>query len=404
MNFSRVDQANSSFRQSQSNVVREMRNLRKDKRVETVKSLPSDIRLGIWGSSGAGKTTYMTMLFMVFRGLPDWTIQSANDEADEFIRRNNERMAEGHFPDRTQVDVDEKLKFYSYRLSLNSQDRHSITLNFIDAPGEYYQSMDTSLKVEDPSRPNQEVDIIDYLMDCDGIIFLLDPDPDGDNKNRIAYSTMLFNLFLEFNKRNRKNNRVGNQRLEQYIAFCVTKIDHDKIWENALKKDADEYVADLMAPRMTLAELSNDIWLELDKNKRQERSKHNRCQFFYISCLGRYQENGKSHPIYIPDKTSNAEPEPLPKTEISSGWGDNDYLFGISESEKTNLDSKVQSQDQGSYDPDGVTGSNVQPQPSKAPGGRINPDVRLQPSNICEPVLWLIDGISLHRPNRQQRY
>lgn len=387
-----------------------MGNWRKDKKVEPVKSLPSDVRLGLWGSSGAGKTTYLTMLYLAFEKSREWTIQPANDEAMDFIIRNNKEISKGDFPARTQVNENDQLKIYSYRLEKNNQNQNSITLNFIDAPGEFYENYKWNCKIEDSNNPNENIDIIDYLMNCDGIIFLLDPDPDKENRNKDSYSSMLFNLFLEFNKRHRKNNPEYNQRLEHYIAFCVTKVDRDQIWEKTLNKGADEYVEELISPMMDIESLSNYIYIELDKDKRKERTKYNRCQFFYTSCLGRYQENGQSHSIYIPDKTSSAKPEPTQEPKINrtrDRTDDDDYIYGGDNHGNYSNTGKSESSGNHSDDPYSEINNpsnNLQLQKAKTPGGKIKSGVKLQPFNVLEPVIWLIEGISLHRPNRQPRY
>ena len=263
------------------------------------------------------------------------------------------------------------------------------------------------MKIDDPNHPNEDIDIIDYLIDCDGIIFLLDPDPDEQNRNKDSYSTMLFELFLEFNKRNRQNSQVDNQRLGHYIAFCVTKVDHDKIWEEARNKGADEYVEELIAPMMTLEDLSNDIWLELDKDKRNERTQYNRCQFFYTSCLGRSQENGKSHSIYIPDQTSSKESEPTPEPEINWTWNrTDDYSYAYDNQEYYNNTEETKSSGNSSDDPYASVNNSENNSPSKdvkKVGGTIKSGAKLQPINLIEPIEWLIEGIRLHPPLRKPR-
>ncbi|MBD2207417.1 hypothetical protein H6G33_34160 [Calothrix sp. FACHB-1219] len=365
--------------------------------IEPQHILPSDIRIGIWGSSGAGKTTYLTILYDVLKESDGWIVRPGNEEADEFITRNSEAIENCEFPARTEPDENEKLKIYSYKLTReNSKYQGSITLKFIDAPGEFYERLRDKNKkylVDDPDNP--KADVIDYLMGCDGIIFLLDPDPDEQNQGKAKYSTMLRNLFIDFNARNREKNNQEKKRLENYIAICVTKVDHDKIWEKAKNQGADTYVEELIRPMMTLNKLKNDIWLETDKNQRNIRSEHNRCQFFYTSVLGRYEENGKWLSPYLPEQN-----EPT-RNQDDNG----EHIYGGSNNEpypnySNNINQSASSGSNKSNDWGDINNSSEQThhQKSKNPGGKIKPGSELRPFGVLEPIEWLIEGIQLHPP------
>ena len=357
--------------------------------------LPSDIRIGIWGSSGAGKTTYLTMLYHVLTRSDRWIVKSGSDEADDFIRRNLEAIENDEFPARTEIDESEKLKIYSYKLTReNSKNKGSITLNFIDAPGEFYERLgDRNQKylVDDPNNP--ETDVIDYLMGCDGIIFLLDPDPDEQNLGKKKYSTMLRNLFEDFNARNRENNQEKD-RLENYIAICITKVDHDKICEKAKNQGADTYVQELISPKMKLEDLTNYIWLKKDKNQRNIRSKDNRCQFFYTSVLGRDEENGESSGIYIDDIDVPAPNQ----SSYEGGYGG--YNNESYPNYSNNINQSASSGSNKSNDWGDINNSSEQThhQKSKNPGGKIKPGSELRPFGVLEPIEWLIEGIQSHPP------
>ena len=66
---------------------------------QSLGSPPKDIRIGIWGANGAGKTTFLTKLYQV---LIDnrWSVQT-DENAKDFIKRNLAKIAERTFPDRT---------------------------------------------------------------------------------------------------------------------------------------------------------------------------------------------------------------------------------------------------------------------------------------------------------------
>jgi GTPase SAR1 family protein len=393
--------------------MKNMGNIKKE--VVPDKPLPRDIRLGIWGSSGAGKTTYLAMLYHALEQSDNWRVQPGNDEADDFINTQYEYIFSEHkYPHPTEVDQGEKLKIYSYTLIReNSQYNGSITLKFVDAPGEFYERRhkeNEKFLVNDPDNPEQ--DIIDYLMSCDGIIFLLDPDHNKNinqnEKRKAPYSKMLPDLFKDFLKRYRNKNQNSLERLEHYVAFCITKCDRDDIHKQISPnghdkycKGADEYMEELIGPIVKLRNIRNYIWLELDKNQRLQRSQHNRCQFFYTSAIGRYQKNGKSYSPHIEEVTPT-QPQSNninPELQYSSGWNGGERTYGSSEESSYPKSSNYNNNNDDNWDDINPDNKNMQNDKQKTDSNtRIEDGIELRPTNVLEPIEWLIEGIRLHHP------
>jgi len=116
-----------------------------------------------------------------------------------------------------------------------------------------------------------EPSIIDYLMSCHGVIFLLDYERSKPNKDdkRKPYYNLLLNLFSEFKLRSRKMNQATGQYIQQYMAFCVTKADEDELWE---KKDSMSLVKETMGATMWSYLVNNYslVNIDLDAAKREQ--------------------------------------------------------------------------------------------------------------------------------------
>lgn len=232
----------------------------------------SNLRLGIWGTGGAGKTTFLSMLYDQLLISPRWTV-AANTKAGAFAERHLATIfSEGVFPAPTETA--EQLDLLSYHLT--PREPHAgrgqhVTLTFVDAPGEFY---------EDPSHPasrvDAEMDIVDYLCSCHGLIFLIDPQPAAGSA-RGSYQDMLLRLFQEFQRRAQKPGAPHATMVQQYIAFCVTKVDRDPLWG---RRDAPEELAlEAMGRRLIK-------WME------HNFSQEGRYRYFATSAIGRYQERG----------------------------------------------------------------------------------------------------------------
>ncbi|MDZ8091584.1 MAG: hypothetical protein RMZ42_06550 [Nostoc sp. DedQUE05] len=365
-------------------------------------SSPGDIRLGIWGTSGAGKTTYLTMLYYALITSGKWLVE-VDPKARKFIEENLSYIEEeGLFPPRTKPT--KELPIYSYTLTPRSSPNSGskIVLYFIDAPGEFYQNILTAKatvkenRISPSAKASEEedkpMDIVDYLISCDGIIFLLDPE--RSEKDGLKYSTLLRKLFLEFQERCRRA-EIRDPRLEQYITFCVTKVDRQDFWSN--RKTAQQFVEKILGIRMPLTALQGYCRLELNPDKRKRLNKDNRCEFFSVSSLGCYQKDGEwKSPVIYPEENDSSQSD-TQHTNSSDGNYDWDSYNDVYAPETPSSSSST----------DDWTGNNSnnknnsESPPQSLP--KINPEAILVPLNVIEPVEWLIEGIQAHPPSRITR-
>ena len=356
-------------------------------------SSSSDIRLGIWGTSGAGKTTYMFMLYEALKNSEAWLIE-LDPIARNFIRKNRDYIRQGIFPPPNEKPKD--LEIFSYTLRRKGIGS-KIVLNFIDAPGEFYEEMLTAKgtkgvvkeKKISSSTPLSEEEnktpIIDYLMSCHGIIFLLDPEKTEKNGGR--YSSLLEDLFLEFQERSRRTDiDVDDPRLEQYMAFCVTKVDGENFW--SYRKDAQPFVEKILGKWMSLKKLQDFCRLEeLNPEKRKKPSKNNRCEFFCTSSVGCYQKDGEwVSPVIYPEENNFTQPK-TQQTESSSNpyWGHDEEVYSPQSSKSSTGDWAS-------------SGNQNYPEPVSVNRPTIDSEAVLRPYYVLEPVEWLIKGIQANPP------
>ncbi|WP_054469899.1 hypothetical protein [Planktothricoides sp. SR001] len=377
-----------------------------EKNKQTAITGPKDIRIGIWGTSGSGKTTYLAMLYYALLLSKDWQV-TADSEARQFVTKSINGIKAGNFPPATQPT--ENLNIFTY--TLGRQNSYAIigpkvVLNFIDAPGGFYEDIhsihSTKVQIAEPSikgasaetqlgqNQDNSMGIMDYLLSCDGIIFLLDPIRSKEEGN--LYWRLLFDLFMEFQEKSKQEN-MTNARLQQYMAFCVTKVDKEEIWSQG--KESADLAKDVMG---------QDLFTSLETGFCLE----NRYKFYSVASIGRYlDKDGKSWKeavIYsdILDTSNTSEPQPpqpaQPSQPQGGGYGEGyDPDAPLGQPNTTPSPSSSSEDDWGSLN----QASNT-PEPPSIPLPTINTKVQYEPFNVITPIEWLIDSIQKNPPSRPQ--
>ncbi|RCJ32593.1 hypothetical protein A6769_27340 [Nostoc punctiforme NIES-2108] len=370
-----------------------------------------DIRIGIWGTKGSGKTIFLSMLYDALEASPDEWLVAADPEARQFVKKHRREMDNNRKPGLLPLPNErtDEIPIFSYvlkpqRLNMSTS---KIVLEFIDAPGEFYEHIynanDIIVRKKKKSTSNgnkifendyEEVEreykgIVDYLMSCDGIIFLIDPKAsfkDGD-----SYRSLLIDLFQEFQERSYPNNDF--ERLEQYMAFCVTKVDDDdNLWHQA--RDPQKLTLELMGLKME--RIQTYCYLEPNKEKRNQPHKNNRCQFFGVSAIGRYQDSdGKwRKAIEYPNQNNHTSPDiqqpdiPTPENLYSSGFDPEDSRTNKSNNPEPNTPKNPPPSE--GFGLNSKNSNNLEPQKHQP---TIKKGVECQPINVIEPIAWLIGGI-----------
>lgn len=163
-------------------------------------------KVGIWGLQGSGKTTYAISLVeaMEQRG---WNVQPVNETLDIYFKEYN-RLEEGNYPPPTSMS-----RLLEFRFAKSNSLLKKGTFNTVgipDIPGKAY--------VDEPI-------IVDYLSECDGVVFLIDPEKKwrGDDSPYGGTIKNVHPIILKVLEQIRQNQNA--LKIESYIAFCVTKMD-----------------------------------------------------------------------------------------------------------------------------------------------------------------------------------
>ncbi|MFE1596842.1 hypothetical protein [Nocardia sp. NPDC058705] len=236
---------------------------------------PSQMRLGLWGPPGSGKTTYLAALKLAAlrSTLPgNWTMNGADPAAIEFITESMKQLAElKSFPAATERHRSMMFKFTGERsvaapppqklgwrfrggppqAPAPSIERDQFYLDVLDVPGADYEHesrtdrldsdlLDLEFPDDEPTNSTDVADdfdgpggnrekLLDHLQQCQGIVYLFDPDRDARQGDSFSY----FHPVLEqLTARVMESTHTGS-RLPHRIAVCVTKFDNPTVYKAA---------------------------------------------------------------------------------------------------------------------------------------------------------------------------
>ncbi|OJJ20751.1 hypothetical protein BI308_20380 [Roseofilum reptotaenium AO1-A] len=355
------------------------------------------------------------MLYRALLPYQGWVVD-ADPESLNFILQHIDTIDEkGEFPDPTETA--DNIPIFTY--TLKEQDASGptgfeVVLNFLDAPGEFYEDIDSTsaetvkifkasstrnsgeIQDDDQNQDDQnQIDlngIVDYLLSCDGIIFLLDPI--RSKKDGKSYQSLLLKLFEEFKKRSQPENRIEG-RLPQYMAFCLTKVDKEGIWEQLWtkvrhpddKKEADEEL--MLAAKDLAKDVMGDLLFEsLEHNYCVK----NRYTFFPLASIGRYRdEKDKTwkEAVIDPDVSDTQSSQSAQSSQVTR------YTTGFDPDAPSVGLNPTPSSTSSSIGGGGFASGNNAPKtpqsPSK-PKPQINQDVKYEPFYVIEPIEWLINN------------
>jgi len=215
----------------------------RDRLKEALMTMPRDtshgrVQIGFWGPYQVGKTTYLTCLQEYLASVSEHgeatglMIGPADRETAKYVEPLAAQLFDrGKVLEPTMKTTPPELYFEMWgtgRLGLREE---SLVIHIKDFAGEYYEN------------PRDYPGLVEeYLQRCAAIIVLIDPtnkerhvsgrDSSSDSKTYRAMLTETLNLLHE-------RQGMGKERyINQFMAFCVTKIDQkpwydlrDKPWE-----------------------------------------------------------------------------------------------------------------------------------------------------------------------------
>jgi hypothetical protein len=169
--------------------------------------------IGIFGSKGAGKTTFLVTLVQQmynFAISDKWEMNIAGPSHKFFVERLK-MLERGQWLESTQQQIPFEFKMTSYSTG------ESIQLHTADIVGEAFQS------TFDPCEENyEEQKMIRLLLDSKGYIFVIDPTKLIDSQSQIE-ETSIYRALIEFLAGYR--NLKPRQKFKEPFAFVLSKGD-----------------------------------------------------------------------------------------------------------------------------------------------------------------------------------
>jgi hypothetical protein len=212
------------------------------------------IRVGMWGATSGGKTTFLAALpLAVLSESGDhsrWTINGATPEATEFLLEMTELLDhERRFPQGSMAGTPLSWHIFGEPddepdpasrgrrgrglLGRPAADREPVefVLDLQDMPGRWFlmgKNKDDAVKAA----------VLKHLAESDGLLYLFDPILDatkeaGDQGNFQFFHGVLEHLVYQL----RREGKLVNGRLPHHVAVCITKFDHPVLFSKALRSD-----------------------------------------------------------------------------------------------------------------------------------------------------------------------
>ncbi|WP_090011455.1 hypothetical protein [Lentzea albidocapillata] len=228
---------------------------------------PTQLRIGLWGPPGSGKTTYLAALNVATTRRPDgvgsWIMSGLDDVSTSFLDRSTHQLTtQRTFPVATQQETNMLFRFTGERevvrrskigRRLVEMEPIAFELDVLDVPGAMYdnpsreQGQEQHVNVPGPGGPpvadrqhapplslmEQENRLIDHLQMCHGIVYLFDPERDSLEQDAFRYFHPVLNRLTE---RMMSQSHISRAKLPHHVAVCVTKFDQPNIHRHAQVK------------------------------------------------------------------------------------------------------------------------------------------------------------------------
>lgn len=339
----------------------------------------SNHRIGMWGTSRSGKTTYLAMLYYQLLSDPDWDVLAADSASQLFAEQAYFGIfQEQVFPEKTVQASD--YTYYVTRLARSGQPERTLTLQVHDAAGELFE------KFHDRARRAERVQItqattepqltartpqqmFERLRDCDSLMLFIDPLWPQRRGEHLGYGELLYQLFEEL-----RLYRGGRNNMPR-VALCITKVDGaDDLWQESQTLDTtrcfrgelpEKRTADFCAGACPVFKLLGRP-LMFDRLPGLVPDERVRC--FTVSSIGRVQAeagrwlpNISSRRVWQRRLTPAPPPLPLSAAPLSA-----------------DLETPIKRiPTHASFEPQSISDPN-----------------HIQPLNIIEPLRWLIDFVT----------
>lgn len=205
---------------------------------------PGETHFAIWGTTQAGKTTFLAALMYLFQS------RKFNDRHQLNMTPANAKAVSWHsnifiplfqhgkFPDATTI-AEVQAPAFNFTAK-DDPDNILFWLTFIDGPGELFRNPDVA-----KTKYGLKRSPLDYMRECQGVIMLVDPTRARKGELDEEYEAVAYNLQKLIIG---PDGRATSAKLKTPVAFCLTKCDeplHRDAFDN-VESFADQYFSDLM--------------------------------------------------------------------------------------------------------------------------------------------------------------
>jgi hypothetical protein len=199
---------------------------------------PDEIRIGLWGAPGSGKTTYLAALRHAMRVDPangKWSIYPGNEFSSRFMADHTHNLVDNHrFPEVTYPGEVTPLRWHfvgdlagsrfdKRKLRRRAPVPSEFVLSMADVSGEAYS--------ENQHMPAEIADrALDHLASAQGLLYFFDPLAEREDSRSMAY---LNRTITALSHRMRAEGQLVNRFLPHHVAVCITKFDHPEVFRQA---------------------------------------------------------------------------------------------------------------------------------------------------------------------------
>lgn len=225
---------------------------------------PKQLRIGLWGPPGSGKTTFLAALYIAIQrreGQGNWIMSGADENAHRFLLESMHHLTTSKtFPTMTFDATGMVFHFVGERVVMRRNkwgvkmpeiEKIAFDLEVLDVPGSMYgYSADRqpdrqdggededgfqvrALRTPSPSPENitdHDDRLLDHLQMCQGIIYLFDPQRDARAGDAFQF---FYPVIQRLAGRIIGQYNFAGTRLPQHVAVCVTKFDQPDVYRKA---------------------------------------------------------------------------------------------------------------------------------------------------------------------------
>lgn len=201
------------------------------------------IKIGIWGGSGSGKTTFLAALRIALLKYAkstgtSWSINGLDEispRSSQFLEENTRKLQGLIFPAAT----NELPATYTYEVNgsfptdgmwgklwkwITKSEDVQFNLEVFDYPGGYLLTRDAN------------DGLWEYLAGCNGLIYLFDPKKVNVGTSNFDHLQRSLDMMRRVFERNNPASIVRG-RLPQHLAFCITKYDDMSVFKQLDDRD-----------------------------------------------------------------------------------------------------------------------------------------------------------------------